>query len=264
MPEKQVTSIILVQLPKKLSYFTGVKEIDPAGGQLCAIYDDGSYETVQMSNDGVTFAFDSRKEGTTLVTVEYKGCQQMFQAYIREPVIRRFQITKSPEKKKYLAGEKLDLTGLELQAEYETGEKVPFEDIPVIDYTVKNGDAVYPLNIGGITIPIYIRVTNSSLVGIRMGKPPKTTEYLEKVGKFDAAGATIIRMYNSGVEEEVPLSYSSIRGFSNLEAGPLTLTVQVDGFTTTFDITIVGKKAEKSALMPCLLKQITPKARIST
>lgn len=245
MPEKKVASIVLVQLPKKLSYFCGAKEIDPAGGQLCAIYDDGSFDTVQMWSPGVEFKFDSSKEGPTLVTVTYSGQSQMFQIYIRDPVIRRFQIMKAPEKREYLAGERVDLTGLKLQAEYETGEKVPYDNIPEIDYAVHNGDAVYPLTISGITVPIYIKVQSASLAGIRMGKLPKTTEYLEKKGQFDAAGATIIRVYNSGVEEEVPLSYSSVRGFSNLVAGPLTLAVQEGGFTTTFEVNIVGKKVTK-------------------
>lgn len=243
MPEKNVTSIVLVQLPKKLSYFTGATEIDPIGGQLCAIYDDGSYDTIQMRDPGVEFSFDSSKEGPTLVTVTYGGQSQMFQAYIREPVIRRYQIVKSPDKREYLAGEKLDLSGLKLVAEYETGEKVPYENLPDIDHTVKMGEAVYPLNINGVTIPIYIKVKASTLVGIRMGKLPKVTEYLEKKGEFDAAGATIFRIYDSGVEEEVPLPYSAVRGFSSLTPGPLTLTVQVDGFTTNFEISIVGKKA---------------------
>lgn len=243
MPEKKVTSIVLIQLPKKLSYFTGAKEIDPIGGQLCAIYDDGSYDTVQMKDPGVGFSFDSDKEGPTLVTVTYGGQSQMFQAYVREPVIRRYQIVKSPDKREYLAGEKLDLSGLKLMAEYETGEKVPYGNLPTVDHTVKMGEAVYPLNINGVTIPIYIKVKASALVGIRMGKLPKVTEYLEKKGEFDAAGATIFRIYNSGVEEEVPLPYSAVRGFSSLAPGPLTLTVQVDGFTTTFEITIVEKKA---------------------
>jgi len=46
VPEKKVTSIVLVQLPKKLSYFVGSKTIDPGGGQICAIYDDGSFDTI--------------------------------------------------------------------------------------------------------------------------------------------------------------------------------------------------------------------------
>ena len=245
MPEKKVTSIVLVQLPKKLSYFVGSKTIDPGGGQICAIYDDGSFDTISMSKPEIEFSFDSSKEGPALVTVSFGGQSQMFQAYIRTPVIRKFQIMTPPAKREYLVGEKLDLTGLQLQAEYETGERVPFADIPAVDYSVKQGDAVYPLSINGITVPIYIRVADASLVGIRMGKPPNVTEYLERKDKFNAAGGTIFKIYNSGVEQEMPLPYNAVRGFSNLTPGSQTLTVQIDGYTTSFDITIVEKKAVK-------------------
>jgi len=241
--EKKVTSIVLVQLPKKLSYFVGATSIDPAGGQICAIFDDGAFEMVPMTHPMISFSFNSDTEGPTLVTVSFKDQSLMFQAYIRKPVIRKFQILTPPQKRDYLVGERVDLTGLQLQAEYETGEKVPFKDIPETDYTVKQGDAVYPLNINGITVPIYIRVKDASLVSIRMGKLPNMTEYLERKDPFNVSGATVIKVYDSGVEQEVPLPYSTVRGFSNLVPGPLTLTVQIEGKVTTFEVTILEKKA---------------------
>lgn len=42
-------------------------------------------------------------------------------------------------------------------AKYETvGEKTPFENLPSINCTDKMNEAVYPLNVRGIAIPIYI------------------------------------------------------------------------------------------------------------
>lgn len=245
MPEKAVTSIVLTQLPKKLSYLTGSDRIDPGGGQLCALYDDGSFDTISMTNPEVTFSFSFTSEGPSLVTVKYKEQIQMFQVFVRNPVIRKFHLGKVPDKRVYIAGEKVDLTGLELIAEYETGEKVPYADIPEVDYSVKRGDAVYPLNINGITIPIYIRVQDSTLTGIRMGKLPDKTEYLEKKDKFDPSGGTIIQVYDSGVEEEVPLPFSAVSGFTNLSPGPLTLTVRIGNSSTTFDVNIVEKQATR-------------------
>lgn len=243
MPEKAVTSIVLTQLPKKLSYLTGSDRIDPGGGQLCALYDDGSFDTISMTNPEVTFSFSFTSEGPSLVTVKYKEQIQMFQVFVRNPVIRKFHLGKVPDKRVYIAGEKVDLTGLELIAEYETGEKAPYTDIPDVDYSVKRGDAVYPLNINGITVPIYIRVQDSTLTGIRMGNLPNKTNYLEKKDKFDPTGGTIIQVYDSGVEEETPLPFSAVSGFSNLSPGPLTLTVRIGNALTTFDVRIVEKQA---------------------
>lgn len=241
MDDKVVTSIVIVNLPKNLTYFLGGKGIDPAGGQICAIYDDGTYDMLRMDQEGVELSYNSQEEGQALATVSYKGKSQMFQVFVRKPVIRKFLMAEPPEKKNYLAGEKLDLTGMKLVAEYETGEKVPYTDIPEVDHTVQYGEAVYPLLINGISIPIYIKVADATLVGIKMGKLPTKTEYLERKDKFNPAGGTIIQMFNSGTEQEVPISYSSVKGFSNLVPGPLTLTVQVGQFSTQFDVKIIEK-----------------------
>lgn len=243
MPEKKVASIVIVNLPKSLNCFLGGRGVDPSGGQICAIYDDGSFEKLRMDQDGVVITCNTDSEGATLAQVSYGGQSQLFQVYVRKPVIRRFILSALPEKKEYLAGEKLDLTGLKLVAEYETGEREPFDNIPAVDYTVQYGDAVYPLSINGLSVPIYIKVMDATMTGIRMGKLPTKLEYLERKDKFDPAGGTIIEMYDSGMEKEVPLPYSAVRGFSNLNPGPLELTVQIGKHSTSFQVIIKKKQA---------------------
>lgn len=210
-----VTSLVIVNLPKNLNCFVGSNTLDLAGGQLCALFDDGTFKTFSMTQSDVTLSLDTSKEGPTLATVTYGGQSQMFQAYVRTPVIRKFMVDSPPDKTHYLAGEKLDLAGLKLTALYETGEKVPYPDIPAVDHIVSFGEAVYPLTINGISVPIYLKVDDAKIVGIRMGKLPNQTEYLERRDKFNPAGATIIQKYDSGAEQEVPLPYTAVRGFSS-------------------------------------------------
>lgn len=243
-----VTSIVIVNLPKTLTCFVGSNTLDLSGGQLCALYDDGTFKTFSMTQLGVSVSLDTSKEGPTLATVTYEGQSQMFQAYVRIPVIRKFLVDSPPEKTHYLAGEKLDLSGLKLTAVYETGEKVPYPDIPAVDHIVNFGEAVFPLNISGISVPIFIKVEDSKVVGIRMGKLPNQTEYLERRDKFNPAGATIIQKYDSGAEQEVPLPYTAVRGFSNLTPGPLTLTVQIGQHSTNFEVQIVEKKPVRATI----------------
>lgn len=238
---KLVSTIVLVQLPKKLNYFVGEKKLDLSGGQICAIYEDGSFETLPMDGPEMEFAFDSGQEGPAIVTLSYQEKTLLFQIHIRAPVVRKFIVISPPDKKDYLAGETIDLTGLKLEAQYETGERVPWEDIPAVNDKIQKGDAVYPLTIKNITVPIYIKVKDSKLVSIEMGKLPLKTEYLERKESFSAAGATIIKTYDSGVREEVPLQAAAVRGFSNLVVGPQTLTVQIGAFQTTFDVYVREK-----------------------
>lgn len=243
-----VTSIVIVDLPKSLTCFVGSNTLDLSGGRICILYADGSFKTISMTQPGVTVSLDADKEGPTLATVSYEGQSQMFQVYVRTPVIRKFMVDKAPDKVRYLAGEKLDLTGLRLTAVYENGEKVPFTDIPIVDHTVKFGEAVYPLSLNGISVPIYFKVEDAKIIGIRMGKLPIQTEYLERRDKFNPAGATVIQVYDSGFEQEIPLPYSSVRGFSNLAPGPLTLTVQIGQHSTSFEVLIKEKKPIRATI----------------
>lgn len=251
--DKNATALILVELPRKLNYFVGAKALDLSGGTVCVVYDDGTFEQMSMKPEMET-EFDSSQEGATVAKLRYMGQETLFQIHLRTPQVRRLIVKKPPVKTQYLSGEKLDLTGLVLFAEYETGEKEPWEDIPEVDYTVKEGDAVYPLTISGVTVPIYIKVAAAKLVCIRMGKLPDKTEYLERVEQFDPTGGTVVQVFDSGAEKEIPLTVHAIRGFSNLEPGEQTLTVQIGPMTTTFPVLIRAKRATRLNIISGLSK----------
>lgn len=241
----KVESLIITQLPNRLDYYVGETNIDPAGGTICAIMDDGSFHTIPMEDDNVTIKANSSESGNALAEIQYNGCVTMYQISFRNPIVRKFHVKQPPKKRKYLSGELLDLDGLVLEAEYETGERVLWNNVPEIEHRVKQGEAVYPLSIENITVPIFISVSASKLRGIRMGALPTKTSYLERKEQFDVSGATVIHEYDNGVEEEVPLGIEMLRGFSNLNIGPQTISVQVGPFTTSFEITIEQKKASK-------------------
>lgn len=251
--DKKATALILVELPRKLNYFVGAKALDLSGGTICVVYDDGTFEQMSMKTEMET-EFDSSQEGATVAKLRYMGQETLFQIHLRRPQVRRLIVKKPPAKTQYLSGEKLDLSGLVLFAEYETGEKEPWENIPEVDYTVKEGDAVYPLTISGVTVPIYIKVAAAKLMCIRMGKLPEKTEYLERVEQFDPAGGTVVQVFDSGAEKEIPLTVHAVRGFSNLEPGEQTLTVQIGPMTTTFPVLIRAKRATRLNVISGLSK----------
>ena len=113
---------------------------------------------------------------------------------------------------------------------------------------------MYPLTISGVTVPIYIKVAAAKLVCIRMGKLPEKTEYLERVEQFDPAGGTVVQVFDSGAEKEIPLTVHAVRGFSNLEPGEQTLTVQIGPMTTTFPVLIRAKRATRLNVISGLSK----------
>ena len=113
MEDKRVANLVLVEFPRKTSYFVGAKTLDLSGGSICIVYDDGSYEQKPMDN-GMDTEFSFGQEGPTLVKLKYGGQETLFQVQVQQPQVRRFVVKKPPAKTRYLAGEKLDLTGLVL------------------------------------------------------------------------------------------------------------------------------------------------------
>ena len=46
MSEKSVSSLVIMTLPKNLDCLIGGKGVDPAGGRICAIFDDGDFKEI--------------------------------------------------------------------------------------------------------------------------------------------------------------------------------------------------------------------------
>ena len=85
-----IKSLVLVRLPDKLDYFTGEKDLNLAGGEVCAIQEDGTFKVLPMDAETMPVQFDGSAEGPALVTLKYEDQELIFQIYIREPVIKKF------------------------------------------------------------------------------------------------------------------------------------------------------------------------------
>ena len=73
MSEKSVSSLVIMTLPKNLDCLIGGKGVDPAGGRICAIFDDGDFKEIPMTNEEVSIECPTDKEGNSLATVFYGG-----------------------------------------------------------------------------------------------------------------------------------------------------------------------------------------------
>lgn len=57
-----IKSLVLVRLPDKLDYFTGEKDLNLAGGEVCAIQEDGTFKVLPMDAETMSVQFDSLEE----------------------------------------------------------------------------------------------------------------------------------------------------------------------------------------------------------
>ena len=141
--------------------YTQGDEIDTSGGSLFVVYNNGVTEIVPITPEMVT-GFDSTKPGRQTVTIIYEGRTANFEVYVEELSIVAIIVTKVPDKVTYYKGEELDLSGLEVTAEYNNGvtEIVPITPEMVTGFdSTKLGDQTLTISYGGKTCEFTVTVT---------------------------------------------------------------------------------------------------------
>ena len=67
---KGVQRIILSSLPNKLKYYTGIEKLDVSGGKIAIVYNDGTYEEIDLEESMIS-GFDNSQVGKQTLTVTY-------------------------------------------------------------------------------------------------------------------------------------------------------------------------------------------------
>ena len=117
-----ITEIKITQQPYKTVYDLG-EELDVTGLTVKAVYDNGTEETVSLSDCTVT-GFDSETEGVKTVMVSYQGKTAQFTVEVKaqevpEKTLTGIRIDQKPTKTEYEVGEELDLSGLVVTGIYD-------------------------------------------------------------------------------------------------------------------------------------------------
>lgn len=158
---------------------------------------------------------------------------------IDPPDVTAIKLTKLPTKTFYLVGEKLDLSGAELELTYDTGAK---GSTPVkLDWTTGFNSAklgqqkltiTYPGTSCKTTLTIEVAAEDSLKV-----VAPKTLTYF--VGDAeDRSGLSVSIVYSNGKTVELAPSAYTIKGFSTNTIGEKTITITYKNMTATYKITV--------------------------
>ena len=83
--EKKITEISIEKLPDKLTYIQNKEELDLTGGSLRITYNDGTYESIDLTSEQITImGFDNTKLGKIKITVDYDSKTTQFEVEIVE------------------------------------------------------------------------------------------------------------------------------------------------------------------------------------
>ncbi len=158
---------------------------------------------------------------------------------IDPPDVTAIKFKTLPYKTQYLVGEKLDMSGAELELTYDTGAK---GSTPVkVDWTSgfsssKEGEqtvtVTYPKTSYKVTFKVEI-VTEKSIKIV----PPKTLTYF--VGDSeDRSGFSVSVVYSNGKSAELSPSDYTVKGFSTNTIGEKTVTVTYKKLTASYKISV--------------------------
>jgi len=161
------TGIEVTVLPSKTEYLEGKDTLDVTDGKIKVVYSDGTYsEEIDMTADMVS-GFDNTATGTQTLTVTYNGFEASFNIVVKEKSMTEIKVTVLPEKREYLEGEQLDLTGIEVTAYYDNGTSAVLSvgeyDVSVFESTV--GEHLITITAGGFEAAFNVTVSASFKLG---------------------------------------------------------------------------------------------------
>ena len=152
-------------------------------------------------------------------------------------------IKSMPSKTVYTVGEDFDDSGLTLTASYSDGDLDTIE----LGFTCtgfnsgKTGVQTITVTYGGksTTFTVTVKPASGSLTGIAVKKMPNKTVYTyRKDQNLDTAGLELEASYSDGSKIPVDPAACTITGYSAKPAGNKTITVEFEGKTTQFDVTV--------------------------
>ena len=166
-PEKNVEKITIISEPQTEYELNETLNLD--GGKILVEYTDDTEEEIVMTPEIVS-GFDSSTAGTKTLTVTYGGCTAAFTIDVKgeavESVLESIRISRQPDKTKYKTGEKLDLTGMAVEAVYSDGTVNVITDYTVSGFDKsKTGEQIVVVTYKGKTAEFKVTVAGQSQGG---------------------------------------------------------------------------------------------------
>ena len=122
---KNLKEITVTSNPSKTSYLEG-ESLDKSGLVITAKYDNGSSSDI---TEKCSFSGYDNTPGVKTVKATYKGKETAFTVNVKSQTPTEMRIKTMPNKTEYKVGEKIDLTGLEVQVSYDNNTTEIVSDI---------------------------------------------------------------------------------------------------------------------------------------
>lgn len=258
----EVKSVLLgikiTKLPNKTTYYEGEElysDIITKGIEVVAIY-SGNHKVVLNSAfydednpDGYIVAEPRYEVGKNTVTIKYGGFTDTFEITILSKQIKGINVY-PPEKLNYVVGEELDLTGMDVIADYADGTFGNVYDYSIGDYDFSTvGEKIIEVTCRGQKGYFMVYVEPKYIDEILVSLSPDRTDYY--VGdEIDSSDIEVYIQYADGSLEETKDYYLDY-DFST--AGKKIVTVSYHHYKKSF-IVNVKSKTEPTTTKPTVKK----------
>ena len=236
IPEAELVSIEITTPPAKVAYYEG-DALDLTGLVITAHYDDESSRILAESEyttnpvDGAILADE------TEVVITYKDKSVSQAISVEALVLESINITIAPTKVDYFDGEALDLTGMVVNAIYNSGatpEITDYTTVPAAGTQLTTEDVKFTVSYEGKSAEQAISVEAVVLESINITKAPDKVDYFDGQS-LDLTGMVVSAHYNNG-HIEIVTDYTTV------PAAGTQLTTEDVKFTVSYE----GKSVEQA------------------
>ena len=237
-PDKAVKSISIKTTPATSVYYAG-SPIDTKGLTVNVKFTDGTEKTIAGG-----FGYSptvAKGSGTQKITVSYGGRTDTFIIKVRDDALKGISIKSKPNRLTYGANEKIDIRGLVINAQYESGTVRAVSDGFSIspDSFSAAGTHNVTVSYGGktATFPVTVRSGKSAMIStIRVtSKPTRISYYLNE--KLDTKGMVLTVNYTDGTSENLTSGFKCTPVNLN-EKGVQKIIVTYQNKSTAFNVTV--------------------------
>lgn len=232
--------IEITKNPLKTEYLVGAKDFDVSGMVVTAIYSNGNKKDV--TSRVATSGFDSLEAQLNQpITVTYKSKTAVFYINIVNVVLQKITIKSEPLKKEYSVGDKIDLTGLKVIAEYDDGMKADVTDkitVSGFNSSSVNDSQTIAITYNKKTATFDIKISAVVVEKIEITTPPLRKNYLSG-DELDLTGLVVTATYTDGSTRVLLPSEYTVTGFDSIKGKEIqTVIVTNNGKTATFEVNV--------------------------
>lgn len=256
---KTLEKIELLSAPAKKTYREKKDTLNLSGARINLIYNNGTTAPLEITDEMVS-GFDNSVIGKQTITVTYMGKTTTFEIEIIAKTAMSISVTQKPDKLTYLEGkDELDVTGGVITVYYDndsTSAMVMTPDMITGFDNSKPGTQTLTVTYLGKTATFDVVIKAKSLVGFELVKNPVKTVYKEGealtlegiVGRFT---------YDNGAVIDLPVSTAFASGFNNRKVGKQTVTITIDTYVDSFEVTVEHNYRETVVPPTCIKKGYT-------